>query len=686
MVSCASGTNQVSDAGPVTGKIDLSIAGISADAASLTSGTSCNALNSALRVEAEKNLRNFWETYNPCNEIMYDNADGGAISSTAESDSATDQASPSDYSEQNSQVDGVLEPDSVFTNGEIIAAIDPYDDVVRLYRAWPIADMEYLATINGVINSSTTVRFNKIILSGDILYGFGTYTKSASTTTGSTSYTYYGAVVAYDLSNPELPQALVMKSVENTSWNNNGRLRDGRLLSTFNAGSVGPTVDYFPDWDWEEDGDQCDDDTVKPAYQTRIEEHIESEVTALAAYDLADELPAITTTNLAAGNSSQTRQLGCSDVLYNQYTVGSALTLIVDSNAEDLTETDRVKSVMDFATTIYLNHERLILASSVNNNLYTVKDNQERETTASLIHVFYTDSNGLEYQASTVLPGHVPSAFAIDEDDGLVRVVTEVNFVDDDEENDCCDFMWAPVSDDIALNVLRLHAGSLTLVGQKDNIIADEDVWAVRYLGDTVYLVTYRVTYYDPLFVLDTSDETAPVVLGQLTTPGVSMYLHPLEDGRVLGTGLGTDCSNGTCWFNDSVQIGLFDASTQELPVQADLVTIDDANSQASWDHLAVHYNDETGHLYIPYEQWVYTSSNWNSNLKVNDYEISADGISLERTFAVDDDLNTLSRTLHFTDDDDNTTLVVVGYAGIQAFDADSGEEITTIIPYISHL
>jgi uncharacterized secreted protein with C-terminal beta-propeller domain len=49
------------------------------------------------------------------------------------------------------------------------------------------------------------------------------------------------------------------------------------------------------------------------------------------------------------------------------------------------------------------------------------------------------------------------------------------------------------------------------------------------------YLVTFKET--DPLYAIDLSTPTAPVVLDALKVPGFSSYLHPLGSTELLGVG-----------------------------------------------------------------------------------------------------------------------------------------------------
>ncbi len=112
------------------------------------------------------------------------------------------------------------------------------------------------------------------------------------------------------------------------------------------------------------------------------------------------------------------------------------------------------------------------------------------------------------------------------------------------------------------LSVLRLQGDQLATIGRVDGIAPGENVKAVRFIGSTAYVVTFR--NYDPLFVIDITDPTAPKLLGQLTTPGFSAYLHPVAANLLFGVGttIGSDSEpNGST-------VSLYDTSDPLHPTQ----------------------------------------------------------------------------------------------------------------------
>ena len=62
-----------------------------------------------------------------------------------------------------------------------------------------------------------------------------------------------------------------------------------------------------------------------------------------------------------------------------------------------------------------------------------------------------------------------------------------------------------------------------------------ERVYAVRFVGNTGYVVTFR--QIDPLYTVDLTDPARPRVLGELEISGYSAYLHPIGEDLMLGIG-----------------------------------------------------------------------------------------------------------------------------------------------------
>ena len=133
----------------------------------------------------------------------------------------------------------------------------------------------------------------------------------------------------------------------------------------------------------------------------------------------------------------------------------------------------------------------------------------------------------------------------------------------------------------------------LAEVGKVTGLGPTESIFAVRFLGDRGFVVTFRQT--DPLYVLDLSEPSAPSVEGELKIPGFSRYLHPLGGGLLLGVGQDADPDTGRAL---GLQVSLFDVSEPSAPAQLARVPLGRAESAAEFDHRAFTYHD--GVAYVP--------------------------------------------------------------------------------------
>lgn len=119
------------------------------------------------------------------------------------------------------------------------------------------------------------------------------------------------------------------------------------------------------------------------------------------------------------------------------------------------------------------------------------------------------------------------------------------------------------------LSVLRENAaaGKLQTLSTLPNTrrpeqigLSGEQVYAVRFLGDRGYVVTFRRT--DPLYILDLSDPADPKVTGELKASGYSDYLLPAGEGLLVGVGKDATEQGRV----QGVKIALFDVADASAP------------------------------------------------------------------------------------------------------------------------
>ena len=158
-------------------------------------------------------------------------------------------------------------------------------------------------------------------------------------------------------------------------------------------------------------------------------------------------------------------------------------------------------------------------------------------------------------------------------------------------------------------------------LGHIGEIAPDERIWSARFVGDRAYLVTFETI--DPLWVIDLSDPTNPTILGELEVPGVSTYIHPVDENTMLTIGIGPgEDGLGLDW--SMTQISLFDVSDPTNPTLADSLPLspaytdencDDVRtcgwswswSEATYEHKAFTYWAPENLLAVPLSTYRYT-------------------------------------------------------------------------------
>ena len=186
-------------------------------------------------------------------------------------------------------------------------------------------------------------------------------------------------------------------------------------------------------------------------------------------------------------------------------------------------------------------------------------DRQEQLTRTGIVRVSVSDGD-LAVEQTGEVPGEPLNQFALDEHNGTLRVTTTLPRVGDAESSN---------------NLYVLDAETLDREDAVTGMGEDQRVYAVRYVGDTAYVVTFRQV--DPFYVIDFSEPTDPELLGKLKLPGFSSYLHPLDDDGVIGIGE----------EDRRVKATLYDVDNPTDPVVGDEIKLDERFSAIEESHHA---------------------------------------------------------------------------------------------------
>ena len=206
----------------------------------------------------------------------------------------------------------------------------------------------------------------------------------------------------------------------------------------------------------------------------------------------------------------------------------------------------------------------------------------------TVVHKFSLDSSGsADYEASGTAIGLPINQYAFHEYQSRLFVATTSGNWENTES-------FVTVLEDDG-------SGALEQVGQVGNLGRNEDIYAVRYIADKAYVVTFRQT--DPLYVIDLSDPTDPTTEGELKITGYSAYLHPVGENLLLGVGReATDTGRVT-----GAKVSLFDVSDPADPRTLDTLVLEGGSSEVEWDARAFLW-------WAPEELAVVPISDWENN------------------------------------------------------------------------
>lgn len=231
------------------------------------------------------------------------------------------------------------------------------------------------------------------------------------------------------------------------------------------------------------------------------------------------------------------------------------------------------------AGTVYANTE----------SLYVARNNWNRRgIERTEIHRFdISDADDIEYRSVGTVPGYLLNQFSMSEHEGLLRVATTSRGGRRVSESQ--------------VTILRERGDSLDKIGQVGGLGLDEQIFAVRFIGELGYVVTFR--QIDPLYVLDLSDPTSPSVAGELKIPGYSAYLHPVAEGFLVGVGQDADNQGRT----RGVQVSLFDVRDPANPKRVSILKELGDYSAVEHDHRAFQFIPDRNLVVVPASTWEYT-------------------------------------------------------------------------------
>jgi hypothetical protein len=379
------------------------------------------------------------------------------------------------------------------------------------------------------------------------------------------------SILDIDLSSAGGPSIVASLRVEGQSLS--ARLIDGRMLLALN------TAPHWMGW-------------LYPQSPAGEERALDANRGLVAESSLSDWTPQY---ELTAGDSTtQGDLLACDRISrpadFSGFDLVSVLDIDLATGLGGGFDPAATSGVLASGQTVYASLDRMYVATTRWLGADEVTDGDDLATWSedytTDLHAFaITAGEPVRYVASGSIEGTLLNQFSMDEHEGYLRV-----FATDGSP-------WNPSDlSETRLVVLAERDGALDSVGEVGGLGRGEALYSARMIGDRGFAVTFRQV--DPFYVLDLSDPAAPQVTGELKIPGFSTYLHPVGEHRVLGVGrAATDDGVVT-----GLKLSLFDVADPAAPQEIAVWTLDNAGSQAEYDHRAFQMIGSTA--IVPVQDW----------------------------------------------------------------------------------
>ncbi|HVQ01284.1 MAG TPA: beta-propeller domain-containing protein [Candidatus Thermoplasmatota archaeon] len=468
-----------------------------------------------------------------------------------------------DYSKTNVQVAGVDEPDIVKTDGSFLYLVE--NGRVTIVKAYPVMDAAVVSRIS--FNNSTSI--SNIFIYGDRLIVFGIinsysgwpYPLLREDVKVATPMFIWGGgssttlIAIYDISDKTNP--VLVKEVKIDGYYFDARMIDNYVYVV--ASEYTNTIYYAYD----------ENNVTLNIPQISID-NVSRNISVSNIYyvdvpELSDTMTHVISIDLQTN-----------DVAEKSFLLGGSETMYVSKNAIFLAAT----------------HYPYYAMPMRNSETSSAESNQQ----TTIIHKISINTGNVSYIAQGEVPGRVLNEFSMDEYNGYFRIATTIDAVWNTE---------APSS-----NNIYILDDALKQVGKIEKIAPGESIYAVRFMGDRAFLVTF--VQVDPLFTVDLSDPSNPRILGELKIPGYSDYLQPYDENHIIGIGKEVDPTidadkvhtPGAIYYTAilGLKIALFDVTDIEHPVEEAKVVIGDrgTDSPALYDHKALLFDREKNLLVLP--------------------------------------------------------------------------------------
>lgn len=286
-------------------------------------------------------------------------------------------------------------------------------------------------------------------------------------------------------------------------------------------------------------------------------------------------------------------------------------------------------------------------------NLYVMNEDYSANIEKTHIMKFSLKNGDIDLTAESAVNGSAINQYSFDEKDGNLRIATTY------------------FKNGTECNTVFVLDDNLNILGNSGKFAKDETIQAVRYIGDTAYVITYEQT--DPLFVIDLSDPKEPQIKGSVKIEGFSSMLHPVDENTLIGIGYADEETAEGEWI-DGVKIVLFDISDSSNPKVLDSKIFKDTYSEAQYNPKAFMVNDDQGYYAIPINYDFYIDYDDDENYETGNHLYDK---SETKTFKIENNKINITNDFVTSKDYSSERCTYIGdYVYVIAFNYEDGYKL----------
>lgn len=461
-----------------------------------------------------------------------------------------------DHSETNVQVAGVDEGDIVKNDGKYFYFLRDQD--VRILNAYPATELSELAKIEFTEDENFQpqdlyIDGNRLVVIGQSWTSYDYKDTAAQCLNCIRPYyrsSYWTKLYIYDISDRSKP-------VQKRTLDFEGDYQSSRLIEN----QLYLVINSYPDYRlWE-----------KPILTDPL-------------------LPQFRDSKIG----TETKPISsCTDIAYFPNIIEPHYLIVAGVNIADDSKTVKREVYLGSGTNVYASLNNLYVATTNyyeppyfgNYDYYVSPEEKTR------IYKFALNNGDVDFVTQGSVPGTVLNQFSMDENGKYFRLATTTS---------PRWWGWRPTGQDVSANHVFVLDQDLKQVGSIRDIAPGEKIYSTRFLGDRVYVVTFRQV--DPLFVIDLKDPANPKILGKLKIPGYSDYLHPYDADHIIGFGKSTTETSSGGVLQQGFKMALFDITDVTKPQELFKEEIGDRGTESELlnDHHALLFSREKNLLAFP--------------------------------------------------------------------------------------